>query len=67
MIVLGVFCLGSRVDSDRSFNPNIRDLTQLYSNPSSSATPGINNSPIVYENNMRSSYSTNDYKPPIDE
>ena len=63
MIILGVFCIGNRMDvGDSGSGPLRRDLTQMFNAPrgslDSSLTLQENQYNHEYENNMKSTYST---------
>ena len=63
MIILGVFCIGTRMDvGDSGSGPLRRDLTQMFNVPRGSVESSLivkeNQYNHEYENNMKSTYST---------
>lgn len=59
MIILGVFCIGSRMDTTGGFTPMRRDLTQMFKAEDGKVAEIT--LPVEYEANQKSTYSTTQY------
>jgi hypothetical protein len=59
MIILGVFCIGSRMDTTDGFTPMRRDLTQMFKAEDGKVAEIT--LPVEYEANQKSTYSTTQY------